>query len=67
MRHKDMVAASSSVLGTLIKEGAHPSVIEIAYQRAKADFLKSYPQCTDEWFERMNNGIVSKTDQGLPN
>jgi hypothetical protein len=66
-RYKDMVAAGTSVLGTLIKEKAHPSVIETVYQRANADFLKSYPQCDDAWFMRMNNGIVSKADQRLSN
>lgn len=65
-RYKDMVAASTSVLGTLIKEKAHTSVIETAYGRANADFLKRYPQCDDAWFKRMNDGIVSKTDQRLP-
>lgn len=65
-KYKDMYAASSSTLGKLIEEKAHPSVIEVAYQRANAQFKKDYPTCTDEWFKRMNNGSTSKTSQGLP-
>lgn len=54
-RYKDMLVASSSTLGKLIAEKAHPKVIEIAYQRANDQFKKDYPECTNEWFARMNN------------
>lgn len=64
-RYKDMLVASSTEMGQAIANKAHPSVIEIMYRRAKAEFLKDYPTCTDEWFARMNNGITNKTDQGL--
>ena len=60
-RYKDMLAASSSELGKAIAEKHHPQVIEAIYKRTKTQFLKDYPTCTDEWFERMNKQCLQRS------
>jgi hypothetical protein len=60
-KYKDMLAASSSELGKAIAEKMHPSVIETLYQRAKSQFLKDYPTCSDEWFKRINEQCLNRS------
>ena len=54
--YKEVQLAKSSELYELVvtDKRKDQKAVDKAYERANKSFLKTYPQCNKEWFERMN-------------
>lgn len=54
MWFKDMRVAKGSQLYDALVEKKDKKLAEKLYKEQNAEFLKRHPQCTKEWFEKVN-------------
>lgn len=54
--YKDMQLGKGSALYELVvtDKRKDQKAVDKAYEQSNKSFLKTYPQCNNEWFERMN-------------
>lgn len=54
MWFKDMRVAKGSALYDALVEKKDNKLAEKLYKEQNKEFLKQYPQCTKEWFDKVN-------------
>ena len=57
VRFKDMTVARGTELYDVIVEKKDKKLAEKLYKKANTEFLAQYPQCTKEWFDRINGRV----------